>query len=194
MASITRESLLTLEDYAKARDQIRSAAIAQKNKRKVFIGDNVLLQFEDEQTIRYQIQEMLHAEKTFDQQGIMDELEAYNPLVPEGSNWKATQMIEFTDVEQRKQKLVELKGIERHTYVQVGDCERVYAIADEDMPRETEEKTSAIHFMRFELSDAMIAAAKAGQPIAAGIDHPAYNVHIDALAEQTRASLVEDLR
>ncbi|MBT8149559.1 MAG: DUF3501 family protein [Pseudomonadales bacterium] len=194
MATITRDSLLTLEDYAKARDEIRRAAIAQKNKRKVFVGDNVLLQFEDEQTIRYQIQEMLHAEKTFDQQGIIDELEAYNPLVPDGRNWKATQMIEFPDVEQRKQKLVELRGIERHTYVQVGDGERVYAIADEDMPRETEEKTSAIHFMRFELSDAMIAAAKAGEPIAVGIDHPAYRVHIDEIAPQTQASLVEDLR
>ena len=193
MPAITRDSLLSLEDYAKARPELRRAAIAQKKKRKVFIGDNVLLQFEDEQTIRYQIQEMLHAEKTFDQAGINDELEAYNPLVPDGSNWKATQMIEYSDVEIRKQKLVELKGLERRTYVQVGSFEPVYAIADEDMPRENDEKTSAIHFMRFELTPAMVAAAKAGEPIAAGIDHPGYSARVDAVAPATQASLIEDL-
>jgi hypothetical protein len=183
MPTITKDSLLTLEAYAKARAELRRAAITQKKIRKVFIGDNILLQFEDEQTIRYQIQEMLHAEKTFDEAGILDELEAYNPLVPDGSNWKATLMIEFTDVPERKQKLIALRGLERHIYV----------IADEDMPRENDEKTSAIHFMRFELTQPMVAAAKAGECVAAGTDHPAYTLHIDEIAPETQASLIEDL-
>jgi len=193
MPTNTKDSLLTLEAYAKARAELRRAAITQKKTRKVFIGNNILLQFEDEQTIRYQIQEMLHAEKTFDEAGILDELEAYNPLVPDGSNWKATLMIEFTDVAERKQKLIALRGLERHIYVQVGQHERVYAIADEDMPRENEEKTSAIHFMRFELTPPMVAAAKAGECVAAGTDHPAYTLHIDEIAPETQASLIEDL-
>ncbi|NNC55595.1 MAG: DUF3501 family protein, partial [Pseudomonadales bacterium] len=181
MATITAESLLSLEEYAVRRPELRRAAIEKKNRRKVFLGDNIMLQFEDEETIRYQIQEMLRVEKTFEQEGIREELEAYNPLVPDGHNWKATMMIEFTDVEERQKKLVELKGIERKIYMQVGEFERVYAIADEDMPRENAEKTSAVHFMRFELSAAMIAALKAGDPIAAGVDHPAYRLHIDEI-------------
>ncbi len=193
MPTITKDSLLTLEAYAKARAELRRAAIAQKKIRKVFIGDNILLQFEDEQTIRYQIQEMLHAEKTFDETGILDELEAYNPLVPDGSNWKATLMIEFTDVAERKQKLIALRGLEQHVYVQVGQHERLYAIADEDMPRENDEKTSAIHFMRFELTPPMIASAKAGECVAAGTDHPAYTLHIEEIAPETQASLIKDL-
>jgi len=193
MATITADSLLTLEAYAKARPEIRKSAIAHKNLRKVFVGEHVLIQFEDEQTIRYQIQEMLRAEKTFDAEGIQDELDAYNPLIPDGSNWKATLMIEYEDVAERERKLVELKGLERHTYVQVGDHEKVYAIADEDMPRENDEKTSAIHFMRFELSANMTAGAKAGKAICVGIDLPAYNYQIDEIAPQTQASLIEDL-
>lgn len=194
MPAITPESLLSLEEYAKRRPELRRAAIEKKNIRKVFIGDNVMLQFEDEETLRYQIQEMLRVEKTFEQEGILDELDAYNPLVPDGSNWKATMMIEFPDVEERRKKLVELKGLERKTYMQVGDQPRCYAIADEDMPRETEEKTSAVHFMRFELTPEMVAAAKSGAPIAAGTDHPAYSVHIEEIAPETQASLIEDLR
>ena len=192
--TITRDSLLTLEAYEKARPALRSEAMERKKKRKVFVGDNVMLQFEDEVTIRYQIQEMLRAEKTFDEAGIQDELEAYNPLLPEGNNWKATQMIEFTDVAVRQQKLVELKGLERHTYIQIAGQERVYAIADEDMPRENEEKTSAVHFLRFQLSDAMIAAAKSGEPIAVGIDLPAYNVRIEEVGPEVQGMLVADLR
>lgn len=193
MPAITPESLLSLEEYDKQRGELRRRAIDKKNRRKVFLGDNVTLQFEDEETIRYQVQEMLRVEKTFDQQGIMDELDAYNPLVPDGSNWKATMMIEFPDVEERRRKLVELKGLERKTWVQVGQHDRCYAIADEDMERETEEKTSAVHFMRFELSPGMVAAVKQGEPIAAGIDHPGYQVYLAEIAPETQASLAEDL-
>lgn len=191
--TISRDSLLTLEAYEKARPEIRKIAIAHKNNRKVFVGEHVLMQFEDEHTMRYQIQEILRAEKIFDEQGINEELEAYNPLVPDGSNWKVTQMIEYTDAEERDEKLKELKGLERKTYVQIGEHERVYAIADEDLERETEEKTSAVHFIRFELTPSMVTAAKTGECIAAGIDLPAYNYHIKEIAPETQASLIEDL-
>ena len=193
MTTISRDSLLTLEAYAKQRPELRKQAMAHKALRKVFLGDNVVLQFEDETTLRYQIQEMLRVEKTFDEAGIQDELDAYNPLLPEGTNWKATQTIEYEDVAERTRKLVELKGIERHTYMQVGDMDKVYAIADEDMPRENQEKTSAVHFLRFELTTDMIAAVKSGALIAAGIDLPAYTVHLPEIAPQTQASLVDDL-
>ena len=193
MSQITRDSLLTLEAYEKARPELRREAMARKGHRKVFIGPNVMMQFEDEATLRYQIQEILRVEKTFDEAGIQDELEAYNPLVPDGANWKATQMIEFTDVEERQVKLVELRGLERHTYIQIANHDKVYAIADEDLPRENEEKTSAVHFMRFELSTEMIAAAKNGDPIAMGIDLPAYHYHIDEIAPETQSLLLADL-
>ena len=193
MATISRESLLTLEAYTKQRPKFREKAIAHKKLRKVFIGDNVMLQFEDELTIRYQIQEMLRIEKTFDEEGIQDELEAYNPLVPDGSNWKATQSIEYADVEERKEKLVELKGIESKTYIQVEGFEKVYAIADEDMERENEEKTSAVHFLRFELTEDMITTVKAGMNVAAGIDHPAYNKDLPEISPLTLTSLMQDL-
>ena len=190
--TISRDSLLTLEAYEKSRAEIRSNAIKHKNLRKVFIGEHVLMQFEDETTIRYQIQEMLRAEKTFDEQGILEELEAYNPLLPEGSNWKVTQMIEYTDIEIRKQKLVELRGIERHTYVKIADHEKVYAVADEDMPRETEEKTSAVHFLRFEFTAAMVSSAKQGDKIQIGIDLPAYHEKAEMLSKETIDSLIAD--
>lgn len=193
MATIRRDSLLTLEAYAKQRPALRQQAMAHKALRKVFIGDHVVLQFEDETTLRYQIQEMLRVEKTFDEQGIQEELDAYTPLLPDGRNWKATQTIEYEEVAERNRQLVALKGIERHTYVQVAGFDRVYAIADEDMPRETADKTSAVHFMRFELTAAMVAAVKAGQPIAAGIDLPAYSVHVAEIAPQTQLSLAQDL-
>ncbi|MGB5323854.1 MAG: DUF3501 family protein [Pseudomonadales bacterium] len=194
MPVITPDSLLSLEEYTKRRPELRKAAMQKKKLRQVFLGDNVMLQFENEDTIRYQIQEMLRVEKTFEQQGIMDELDAYNPLVPDGHNWKATMMIEFPDVEERRKKLVELKGLERKTYLQVGELAKSYAIADEDLPRETEEKTSAVHFMRFELNREMIRAVKEGAPIAAGVDHPAYKVHIAEIAPETQASLADDLQ
>jgi len=194
MSHLSRDSLLTLEAYEEARDELRAQAIQQKRVRKVFVGSNVMIQFEDEVTIRYQIQEMLRAEKTFDREGIQDELDAYNPLIPDGNNWKATQMIEYIDVEERDRKLIELKGIERRTYVQVAAHPRSYAIADEDMPRENEEKTSAIHFLRFELDQNMAASVKAGEPIAVGIDHPAYDFRVDEIAPETQGSLIKDLK
>lgn len=193
MEKIDQDSLMTLEAYAKARPEFRKKAMAHKARRKVFVGDHVMLQFEDEITVRYQIQEMLRIEKTFEEEGIQDELEAYIPLLPDGSNWKATQAIEYADVDERQQKLVELKGLERRTYIQIGVLDRVYAIADEDMPRENDEKTSAIHFLRFELDVDMVAAAKAGEPIAVGVDLPAYNFHVPEIAPETQTSLVDDL-
>lgn len=184
---------MTLEAYSKARPELRKQAIAHKATRKVFLGDHVVLQFEDELTIRYQIQEMLRVEKTFDEEGIMDELEAYNPLIPDGDNWKATQSIEYTDVDERKKMLVELKGIEHKTYVQIEGFDKVYAIADEDLPRENAEKTSAVHFLRFQLDDQMINAIKAGAPIGAGIDHEAYRIHVPEISPEIQHSLTKDL-
>ena len=194
MATITRESLLTLEAYDKQRDALRAEAMHRKNHRRVFVGPNVTLQFEDETTIRYQIQEMLRIEKTFDEEGINDELEAYNPLVPDGDNWKATMMIEFPDVDERREKLVELRDIENRCYVQVGANSRSYAIADEDLPRANDEKTSAVHFLRFQLDADSIAAIRQGEPVAIGIDLPAYSYRIDELAPETQSMLSEDLR
>lgn len=193
MSKISPDTLLTLEAYSRARPQLRTEAIQCKQQRSVFIGPHVTLQFENETTIRYQIQEMLRIEKTFDADGIADELDAYNPLIPDGNNWKATQLIEFTDEEERKRQLVALKNIENRTYIQVSGQDRVYAIADEDMARSNADKTSAVHFMRFQLSPEMVAAVKNGAAIAMGIDHPAYNHRVDEISPETQGSLVEDL-
>jgi len=193
MSRITRESLLSLEEYHRQRDSLREQAIKQKALRRVYLGEHVTLAFEDEVTLRYQIQEMLRIEKTFDDEGITDELEAYNPLLPDGDNWKATMMIEYTDPDERAQRLVELKGIEDRLYVQVSGCDRVYAIADEDLERANETKTSAVHFVRFQLAANMIDAVKSGHSIAMGVDHPAYNVRIDEIAPETQGALAEDL-
>ena len=193
MARITRESLLTLEAYAKARKEFRARAIAHKKLRTVHLGEHVTLLFEDELTIRYQIQEMLRIEKTFEAAGIDDELDAYNPLVPDGSNFKATMLIEYEDVEERQRALSTLRGIEAHVYLQVEGCPRVDAIADEDLPRENDEKTSAVHFLRFELTPEMVAALEHGVGLRIGIDHPAYPVPPTAVDAETRAALVADL-
>ena len=193
MPRITRESLLTLEAYAKARKDFRAQVIAHKKARTVHLGDHVTLLFEDELTIRYQVQEMLRIEKTFEEAGIADELDAYNPLVPDGSNFKATMLIEYEDVEERKQALARLRGIEARVYVQVEGCARVSAIADEDLPRENDEKTAAVHFLRFELTPEMVAALKYGVGLSIGVDHPAYTVAIAAVGEDTRKALVADL-
>jgi hypothetical protein len=193
MPAITRESLLSLEAYAKARAEFRARVLAHKKPRTVHLGEHVTLLFEDELTIRYQIQEMLRIEKTFEEAGIVDELEAYNPLVPDGSNFKATMLIEFEDVEERKRALARLKGIESKVWVQVEGCPRVHAIADEDLPRENDEKTAAVHFLRFELAPDMIAALKYGVGLAIGVDHPDYTVAIPAVGAATRAALVADL-
>jgi hypothetical protein len=193
MNKIERSSLLTLEAYARARRDFRAKVMAHKKHRKVHLADHVTLIFEDELTVRYQIQEMLRAEKIFEEDEIRHELEAYNPLIPDGRNLKATMMIEYADVEERKAALARLKGIEDRTYVQVEGCDRVYAIADEDLERETEEKTSSVHFLRFELGDEMLKALKYGVGLAVGIDHPHYRVAIDPLPIDVRNSLVNDL-
>jgi len=193
MHKIARDSLLSLEAYARQRKEFRGKVIAHKKDRTVHLGAHVTLVFEDELTIRYQIQEMLRIERTFEEQGIQDELEAYNPLIPDGSNFKATMMIEYADAEERKYALSRLKGIEDRTWVQVEGCLRVYAIADEDLERENEEKTSAVHFLRFELSQEMKQALKYGVGLAMGVDHPNYQAEHGAVAPGVRASLVQDL-
>lgn len=190
---ITRDSLLSLEIYHKQRPQLRQEAISRKAIRRVHLGEHVTLAFEDEVTLRYQIQEMLRIEKTFDEEGIQDELDAYNPLLPDGRNWKATMMIEYTDPDERHAKLQVLKGIEDRTYVQIQGHDRVYAIADEDLERANETKTSAVHFMRFELTDEMAEAIKSGSAIAMGIDHAQYNVRIDEIDPETQGALASDL-
>ena len=194
MAKITRESLITLEAYERARDEMHTQLMQHKTLlRMVQLGEHVSLIFEDETTMRYQIQEMLRAEKIFEEAGIQDELDAYNPLIPDGSNWKATMMIQYPDEAERRQRLTELKNIEDHVWVQVDKHARVYAIADEDMQRTNAEKTSAVHFLRFELDQTMIAAAKSGAAIQMGIDLPAYTVETLEIKPETRASLANDL-
>ena len=193
MAQISRDSLWTLEHYARIRNQFRQEVIAHKRIRQVALGEHITLFFEDEKTIRYQIQEMLRIEKTFEETGIQDELDAYNPLIPDGRNFKCTMMIEYPNPEVRKTELAKLKGVEDRVWVQVEGREKVFAIADEDLERENEEKTSSVHFMRFELDEDMAGALKYGVGLAMGVDHPNYNVVVDPIAAETRASLVRDL-
>jgi hypothetical protein len=193
MPAIARESLLTLEAYAKQRAAFRASVIAHKRDRTVHLGEHVTLIFEDELTIRYQIQEMLRAERIFDEEGIVAELEAYNPLVPDGHNFKATMMIEYEDVAERQGQLKQLKGIEQRVWLQAEGCQRVWAIADEDLERENEEKTAAVHFLRFELTAAMVRALRNGSALAIGIDHLQYAVAGTRQPDNVRASLVKDL-
>lgn len=193
MAHITPDSLLTLEAYSKIRKSSRPQAIAHRWLRTVRLGDHISVQFEDEQTIRRQIQEMLLIEKIFEQEGIQDEIDAYAPLVPDGSNWKATMLIEYPDVEQRKRELARLIGIEDRVYVEAHGHSRVYAIADEDLERETDEKTSSVHFLRFEFPPAMINAIHSGTAVKLGCDHPNYTTDTTIAAEKL-ASLAGDLR
>lgn len=193
MPRITRDNLMTLEAYARERKEFRARVLAHKKPRSVPLGDHVTLLFEDELTIRYQIQEMLRIEKTFEDAGIQDELDAYNPLVPDGSNFKATMLIEYEDPAERQRALGRLRGIEDRVWIEIEGCGRVFAIADEDMERENAAKTSAVHFVRFELAPEMVAALKRGVALAIGIDHPAYMVAIPAVADETRNALVADL-
>ena len=192
MTKIVRSSLLSLEEYAKQRPQIRAEAMRLKRIRSVYIGPNMTLQFENEATIRYQIQEMLRIEKTFDEAGIVDELDAYNPLIPDGNNLKCTQMIEFPDEDERKVRLSELVDIENRTYVQIQGYDRIYAIADEDLERASTEKTSSVHFSRFEFTAEMVTAIKNGAAIAMGSDHPNYNYRVDEIDPETQGSLIKD--
>ena len=193
MPAITRDSLLSLEAYAKARPAFRARVLAHKKARTVHLGEHVTLLFEDELTIRYQVQEMLRIEKTFEEQGIQEELDAYNPLVPDGSNFKATMLIEYEDAGERAEALARLVGIERGVWVQVKGMARVHAIADEDLPRETESKTAAVHFLRFELAPDMVAALRRGANLAIGVDHPQYHARIACVPPATREALGADL-
>jgi Protein of unknown function (DUF3501) len=194
MMAISRESLLTLEAYARSRNEFRAKVLAHKKNRTVRLGQNVTLIFEDELTIRYQIQEMLRIEKTFEESGIQDELDAYTPLIPDGTNLKVTMMIEYEDPLVRKEALGKLKGVEDRVYVQVDGQPKVYAIADEDLERENEEKTSSVHFLRFEFDPAAIAAWKSGSAVAMGIDHPNYAVRLDEVSPEVQSSLARDFR
>jgi len=189
---IERDSLLSLEAYAKQRGQFRAQVMEHKKRRTVHVGAHVTLQFEDELLIRYQIQEMLRIERIFEDAGIQGELDAYNPLLPDGGNWKATMFIEYPDVEERRRMLERLKGIERRTWVQVEGGERIYAIADEDLERETEEKTAAVHFVRFEVPPAAREALRRGARLTIGVDHPEYRVSVEPSPER-RAALLADL-
>ena len=191
--TINRDSLLTLEAYAKIRKTARAESIAHRKLRSLQLGEHMTLQFEDEQTIRRQIQEMLHIEKIFDEEGIQSEIEAYAPLVPDGTNWKATMLIEYPDPHERKRELARLIGVEDRMFVEVEGHARVYAIADEDLDRENEEKTSSVHFVRFELPQSARDAVRAGAQVKLGCDHTNYPAHID-IAPDTLASLAGDLR
>ena len=192
MTKITRDSLMPLETYARERVQLRSRIIAHRRLRSVNLGEHLNLQFEDEETVRYQIQEMLRIEKIFEEAGIQEEISVYGPLVPDGANWKATLLIEYPDEAQRRVELARLTDIENLVWVRVAGCDKVFAIADEDLERSTEEKTSAVHFLRFELTPAMIAAAKSGLALSIGVDHPNYRVNLEVPAP-TRKALIADL-
>jgi len=190
---ITRDSLMTLEAYSKWRKENKGLVIAHRKLRSVALGEHMTLQFESETSLRYQIQEMLRIEKIFEEEGIVQEIEAYAPLLPDGSNWKATMMIEYPDENERKRELARLIGVEDRMFVEVEGYARVYAIADEDLDRENDEKTSAVHFVRFELTPAMCSAVKAGASVKLGCDHTNYPAHVSISAE-TLASLASDLK
>jgi len=194
MAKLTRDGLLTLEAYAKARNDFRAEVMAHKKDRNVMLGEHLTLIFEDEMTMRYQVQEMLRAEKIFEEEGIQEELDTYNPLIPDGSNWKATMMIEYEDIDERRRMLTRLLGIEDRVWVKVAGYERVFAIADEDLERATEQKTSAVHFLRFELTTEMSRALKQGARLSMGVDHPTYQANLDPVPPAVCASLLRDLR
>lgn len=190
--TLTRDCLLSLEAYARERKTLRAAIIPHRKLRTLHLGENLSLQFEDERTILYQIQEMLRIEKIFEPQGIQDEIDAYAPLIPDGGNWKATMLLEYPDVEQRRRALASLVGIEERMYVDVEGCERTRAVADEDLDRTTEEKTSSVHFLRFEFAPATIRAMHGGAAIHVGCDHPHYTAR-QAVIAATRDALLHDL-
>jgi len=193
MNKLSRDDLFSLEQYAEARPAFRQKVLEHKKNRRLDLGTNAALYFEDRLTMQYQVQEMLRIEKIFEADGINEELEAYNPLIPDGTNWKATFMVEFPEIEERKAMLTQLVGIENRVYVHVADFERVYAIADEDLERADAEKTSAVHFLRFELPPEQIAALKSGASLIAGIDHENYQVEVSPVPDNVRTSLVKDL-
>jgi hypothetical protein len=193
MKKLTQADLLSLERYSRERPEFRARVIAHKKNRQVSVGANTLWLFEDRLTVQYQVQEMLRTERIFEAEGIAEELAAYNPLIPDGRNWKVTLLIEYPDPEVRRVQLEKLRGVEDRCWVQVSDLPRLYAIADEDLERENETKTSAVHFLRFELTAEMVAQAKGGAALAAGIDHPNYLHELRPLPENVRAALASDL-
>jgi hypothetical protein len=193
MAKLSRDTLYSLEDYSAMRAEFRNKVMAHKKNRQVALGEHATLYFEDQLTMQYQVQEMLRIEKIFEAEAIQEEIDAYNPLIPDGSNFKATFMIEYDDIAERKIALEKLIGVEDKVWVRVEGFDKVYAIADEDMVRDNAEKTSAVHFLRFELTADMVTAARQGAALGAGIDHPAYMMSIDHLSPSIRDSLVSDL-
>jgi Protein of unknown function (DUF3501) len=193
MNRLSRSDLMSLEQYSTGRKDFRARVLAHKKIRIINVGPNATWCFEDRLTIQYQVQEMLRVERIFEAAGIQDELDAYNPLIPDGANWKATFLIEFPDAEERRQRLAGLKGIEDKCWVQIQGCDPVHAIADEDLERENDEKTSAVHFLRFELTPEMVNRAKAGAAISIGINHPNYSHEVRPLVDEVRKSLVADL-
>jgi hypothetical protein len=193
MPQIAKESLLSLEAYARERPAFRSRVIEHKKHRTVHLGAHLTLIFEDELTIRYQVQEMLRIERIFEEEDIRAELDVYNPLVPDGGNWKATMMIEYEDSAERGRRLAELKGVEQRVWVRVEGFPPLYPIADEDLERENEQKTSSVHFLRFEVPEAVRAALRSGAGLAIGVDHPAYRAVLDPVPAEVRASLIGDL-
>ncbi len=184
---------MTLEAYARERKKFRARVIPHKRMRTLHLGDHVTLLFEDELTMRYQVQEMLRIERIFEEEGIQDELDTYNPLIPDGTNWKATLLIEYEDLVERARMLGRLKGVETSLWLQVAGHDRIFPVADEDLERQNETKTSTVHFLRFELTPAMIGSLRAGAPLAAGADHPAYQAEIPAVSESLRQALLSDL-
>ena len=193
MSKLTRKDLYSLEEYTEMRDDYRKKIMRHKENRRLELGNNLLLSFEDKLIMQYQVQEMLKAEKIFDTAGIEEELDAYNPLIPDGTNWKATMLIQYPDVEQRQLQLTQLIGIEDLTWMQVEGFDKVYAIADEDLERDNAEKTSAVHFMRFELDNDMVTAVKSGVDISAGVEHENYQQIVSPVASNLRDSLASDL-
>lgn len=191
---LTHDKLFSLEQYARARPEFRAKVMAHKKDRQAHLGEHVTLLFEDALTMQYQVQEMLRLERMFEPEQIQEELDVYNPLIPDGSNWKATMMIEYSNVEERQRKLAVLTGIENRVWVKVAGHERVYAIADEDLDRTTDEKTSAVHFMRFELTPQMIAALKQGAGLSMGVDHPNYQAALTPVPPAIRESLLNDFK
>ena len=193
MQKLTKEDLYSLEEYSAMRAEFRAKMIEHKKNRVLRLGEHATVHFEDRTLMHYQVQEMLRAEKVFEAEGIQEELDAYNPLIPDGSNWKATFMLEYDDEEIRRKRLGELIGIEKTVWVAVDGFDKVYPICNEDLERETEDKTSSVHFMRFELDADMVKAAKAGAAISAGIEHDKYSVTMSVVSDAMRASLAEDL-
>lgn len=191
---LTKESLWGLEEYSDRREQFRQEVLEYKKVRRIQLGEHLYLMFEDETTIKYQIQEMLRIEKIFDSSGIQDELDAYNPLIPDGDNLKCTMLIQYEDPEERKEWLSKLVGVEDKVWLQIGDNEKVFPIADEDIERTREEKTSSVHFLRYQLSAEQIAALETGAPLRAGVDHHAYSCDDITIQDDVRRSLLGDLK